>query len=215
MGRLGSMAKGVPDAEKRKNILERSRALFFQRGVSSLTMDDIASLQGISKKTLYRFFPNKEALIFSVVEDRISAIAAAVERLDQDTSLPWMSRIMGIFKVVGSQISQISETTLRDIYYNHPEMWERLDRFRQERVFGIVTRLLDDGRKKGYIRKDIDGQLVPLLFINAVSAVLTPSQLLKLPFPPLMLFDSFIRILFGGILTDSARRTMFAQEAKI
>ena len=209
------MAKGVPDAEKRKSILERSRALFFERGVSSLTMDHIASLQGISKKTLYRFFPNKEALVFSVVEDRISAIAAEVDRLDRDTSLPWMGRIMGIFKTVGSQISQISETTLRDIYYNHPEMWERLDRFRQERVFGIVTRLLDEGRKKGFIRKDIDGQLVPLLFINALSAVLTPSQLLKLPFPPVMLFDSFIRILFGGILTDSARRTMFTQEGKI
>jgi AcrR family transcriptional regulator len=208
------MAKGIPDEEKRRMILDRSRSLFFQRGVSSLTMDDIASLQGISKKTLYRFFPNKEALLFSAVEDRIAAIAAEVGRLERDSGIPWIDRIAGIFKVVGRQIGEISEAILRDIYYNHPEVWERLDKFRQERVFAIVTGLLAEGRKKGFIRKDIDGQLVPLLFVSAISAVLTPSQMVKLPFPPAMLFDSFIRILFGGILSDSARRDFFAQEGK-
>jgi AcrR family transcriptional regulator len=209
------MAKGVPDAEKRKMILDRTRAIFFERGVSALTMEEIASLQGISKKTLYRFFPNKDALIFTVVEDRVKAIAAEAARLEQDTSIPWLDRIGGIFKVVGTQISAISETTVRDIYYNKPEMWERIDKFRQEHVFGIVTRLLEEGRKKGFIRKDVDGRLVPLLFVSAIGAVLTPSQMLKLPFPPGMLFDSFIRILFGGILTDSARRKLFTQEEKI
>jgi len=208
------MAKGIPDEEKRRMILDRSRSLFFQRGVSSLTMDDIASLQGISKKTLYRFFPNKEALLFSAVEDRIAAIAAEVGRLERDSGIPWIDRIAGIFKVVGRQIGEISEAILRDIYYNHPEVWERLDKFRQQRVFAIVSGLLAEGRKKGFIRKDIDGRLVPLLFVSAISAVLTPSQMVKLPFPPAMLFDSFIRILFGGILSDSARRDFFAQEGK-
>ena len=209
------MVKGVPDAEKRRMIVDRTRSIFFERGVSALTMEEIASLQGISKKTLYRFFPNKDALILTVVEDRVKAIAAEATRLEQDTNIPWLDRIGGIFKVVGTQISAISETTVRDIYYNKPEMWERIDKFRQEHVFGIVTRLLEEGRKKGFIRKDVDGRLVPLLFVSAISAVLTPSQILKLPFPPVMLFDSFIRILFGGILTDSARRKLFTQEGKI
>ena len=209
------MVKGVPDAEKRRMIMDRTRSIFFERGVSALTMEEIASLQGISKKTLYRFFPNKDALILTVVEDRVKAIAAEATRLEQDTNIPWLDRIGGIFKVVGTQISAISETTVRDIYYNKPEMWERIDKFRQEHVFGIVTRLLEEGRKKGFIRKDVDGRLVPLLFVSAISAVLTPSQMLKLPFPPAMLFDSFIRILFGGILTESARRKLFTQEGKI
>jgi AcrR family transcriptional regulator len=209
------MAKGIPDAEKHRMIVERSRALFFERGVSALSMDEIASLQGMSKKTLYRFFPNKDALLSAVVEERIAAIAAEAARLGQDTTLPWLDRIGGIFKIVGNQISQISETMMKDIYYNRPELWERLDRFRREHVFNIITRLLEEGRKKGFIRGDIDGQLVPLLFINAISAVLTPSQMVKLAFPPAKLFDAFIRILFGGILTDNARRRFFTQEGKI
>ncbi len=208
------MAKSVPEAQRRRLILERSRALFFERGVSALSMDEIASLQGISKKTLYRFFPNKDELLSAVVEERIAIIAAEATRLGQDTAIPWLERIHGIFSVVGSQIAEVTETVLKDIYYNRPDLWDRLDRFRREHVFGIVTRLLEEGRKKGFVRRDIDGELLPLLFLSAISAVLTPTQIVKLSFPPAKLFDAFISILFGGILTDTARRRFFAREAK-
>lgn len=208
------MAKGIPEGERRRQILDRSASLFFQRGVSALTMDGIASLQGISKKTLYRFFPNKEALLSEVLEGRAAAVAAEAVRLGRDTALPWLERIRRIFAVVGRQIAQLSETLVRDIYYNEPELWERLDRFRREHVFTIIIRLLEEGRRKGFIRGDIDGELVPLLFTNAISAVLTPSQLVNLPFAPAKLFDAFISILFGGILSDTARRAFFAQEKK-
>jgi len=208
------MARGIPDGERRRVILDRSRSLFLERGVSALSMDEIASLQGISKKTLYKFFPNKDALLVEAVEDRVAAVSANATRLAKDASLPWLERIRGVFTVVGSQIAQLSEALVRDIYYNKPELWDRLDRLRREHVFVIITHLLEEGRKRGFIRKDIDGELVPLLFINAISAVMTPSQLVKLPFPPAKLFDAFISILFGGILTDNARRKFFAQEKK-
>ena len=209
------MARTIPNAEKRRMILDRSRTIFFERGVSALSMEEIASIQGISKKTLYKYFPNKDALLSAAVEERIAAIGAEAARLGGDTDLPWLDRIHGLFKVVGTQIGILSETLIRDIYYNKPEMWDKIDKFRQEHVFAIVTRLLEEGRKKGFIRTDIDGRLVPLLFVSAISAVLTPSQMLKLPFPPRILFDSFIRILFGGILTDGARRKFFTQEGKV
>ena len=209
------MAKGIPDAEKRRLIVDRSRALFFERGISALSMDDIASLQGISKKTLYKFFPNKDALLFAVVEERVTLIAAETARLAADAGLPWLDRIGGIFKIVATQIGGISQTAIQDIYYNRPELWERIDQFRRDHVFSIMTRLLEEGRKKGFIRGDIDGELVPLLFTSAISAVMAPAQFVKMPFPPAKLFDAFIRILFGGILTDSTRRRFFTQEGKV
>ncbi len=209
------MARGIPDEQRRRMILDRSRMLFFERGVSALSMDELAALQGISKKTLYRFFPNKDALLSAVVEERIAAVAAEATRLGEHAELPWLERIRGIFRVVGSQLAQISEAMIKDLYYNRPDLWDRLDRFRREHVFAIVTRLLEEGRKKGFIRRDIDGELVPVLFVNAISAVLTPAQIVKLSFPPAKLFDAFIRILFGGILTDSTRRKFFLQEGKV
>jgi AcrR family transcriptional regulator len=209
------MAKGVPDAEKRRMIVERSRTLFFERGVSALTMEDIASLQGISKKTLYRFFPNKDALIATVVEDRIAFISSEAARIGADSKRSYLERLRDIMRLVGMQVSQISETLIKDVWYNRPELWIRIDKFRREHVFGIITQLFEEGRKEGFIRSDIDARLVPILFINAISAVITPAQMIQLTVPPAKLFDVFVRVLFGGILTDSARRKFFTQEGKI
>jgi len=208
------MTKRIPDEKRRRAILDRSRMVFFERGVSAPSMEEIASQQGISKKTLYRFFPNKDALLTAVLEDRISAIAQEATKLMESTSVPWLERIGGIFRIVATQIAGISLTAIRDVYYTRPELWERIDEFRRVHVFSLVTRLLEEGRKKGFIRRDIDGELVPLLFTSAISAVMTPAQFVKIPFPPTQLFDAFIRILFGGILTDSARKKFFAPEGK-
>ncbi|MGO9411573.1 MAG: TetR/AcrR family transcriptional regulator [Spirochaetia bacterium] len=209
------MAKGIPDAEKRRMIMDRSRELLFERGVNALTMEDIASLQGISKKTLYKFFPNKDALVSATVEERIAFIAKEADRIAADSSLTYLDRLRGILQAVGTQIAQISQTLIKDVYYSRPELWHKIDKFRREHVFTIITRLFEEGRKEGFIRTDIDAHLTPMLFINAISSVITPEQMLQLTVPPAKLFDTFMRILFGGILTDSARRKFFSQEGKI
>ena len=195
-------------------ILHRARALFLEHGVSGLSMDRIAARQGISKKTLYRFFPNRDALVSEAVEERIAAVAAQAAAIEADNGRRWIDRVQGILRLVSGQLAELGEGLIRDIYYNRPEIWERIDRFRREQVFSVITRLLEEGRKKGFVRDDIDGRLVPLLFASAASAVLTPAQLVKLPFPPVEVFEAFIRILFGGILTESARRKIFTKERK-
>lgn len=112
------MGQRMPDAEKRKQIIERSRALFLTRGVGALSMDEIASLQGISKKTLYRFFRNKDALLSASIEERIAEIAAEVARISADPDLPFITRLKEIFGVVSRQIAELGENLIKDIYYN-------------------------------------------------------------------------------------------------
>jgi AcrR family transcriptional regulator len=177
-------------------------------------MGEIASLQGISKKTLYKFFPNKAALAETTIEERIQEMAESLETIACNPDLSFLARLRGIFSIVSRQIEEVGENLMRDIYYHEPELWELIDKFRRERVFSIVTKLLEAGMKEGFIRDDIDGRLVPLLFVNAVSSVMTPAQFVKLSFPPAELFDAFIRILFVGVLSEKGRRRFFAQEEK-
>jgi AcrR family transcriptional regulator len=208
------MAHTKADEEKRKKILERARAQFLTRGVSSLTMGEIASLQGISKKTLYRFFPNKEALVTTAVEEKISELGAEIAAMAARRDVAFPVRLREILQIVTHQLGAIGDTLIRDLYYHEPRLWERIDGFRRDYVLAVVTRLLEEGVKTGYIRGDIDGRLVSVLFINSFSAVMNPAQFVKLPFPPSELIDAFIRILFGGILTEKAQRQFFAQEGK-
>ncbi|MBF4985337.1 helix-turn-helix transcriptional regulator, partial [Nonlabens mediterrranea] len=52
--------------EIKSEILEKSMEMFLDLGFKSVTMDDISSEMGMSKKTLYSYFKNKEELITEV-----------------------------------------------------------------------------------------------------------------------------------------------------
>ena len=53
--------------QRRKYITDAAEKLFFSRGYDNVTMDDIAKEVGLTKKSLYLYFKNKEALFFAVV----------------------------------------------------------------------------------------------------------------------------------------------------
>ena len=48
----------------KSRILEKGTELFFRYGVKTVTMDAIASELGISKKTIYQHFPDKDSMVF-------------------------------------------------------------------------------------------------------------------------------------------------------
>lgn len=54
--------------ETKERIISESIQLFIHRGVRSVNMDEISSQLGISKKTLYQYFSNKQELVFVAFE---------------------------------------------------------------------------------------------------------------------------------------------------
>lgn len=54
----------------RERILEKALKMFVENGIGCVTMDDIASSLGISKRTLYEVFPDKENLLCECVDRR-------------------------------------------------------------------------------------------------------------------------------------------------
>ena len=94
-------------------------------------MEEIAALQGISKKTLYRYFPNKEALVAAAIEERIAEVAEKIAEIARRADLSFLERIQQILRTASRQTAEIGEGLVRDLYYNHPELWVRIDHYRQ------------------------------------------------------------------------------------
>jgi AcrR family transcriptional regulator len=196
--------------EKRKKILAGARAIFMREGLSAITMEQIAARQGISKKTLYKYFSNKTQLVEEAVEERILEIGALIDSTAGDRSQTFPQRLGRILGIVARQLAEIGDTLIRDIFYRQPRLWEKIDRFRREHIFAAITTLLEEGIRDGYVRTDIESRLVPTLFVNAAGAILTPAQIFALPAPPAVIFETFVRILLGGVLTEDGRAQLLS-----
>src|SRR3954470_18001208 len=86
-------ASATPTKESpvRSKIIKVARRHFFAHGFRGVTMDDLAKEMGISKKTFYAHFENKQELVKAVMLDKLHEASADLDRLtDRAQDFPAM-----------------------------------------------------------------------------------------------------------------------------
>ena len=126
----------MSDKNLKGNILEATIKAFQKKGLK-FTMDDLASLLGISKKTIYTVFPDKNSLVLEMVDYCFSSIKESEQKVLQDLS-PEGYRELDL-----RQLYQLKE--------RYPEVYEKV-KSRLETGWESTISLLEQGITEGKIR---------------------------------------------------------------
>lgn len=89
-------ARGTRPRNRRGLIIDAARRLFYERGFDHVGMGDIADAVAIGPSALYRHFPGKQQLLFTVISDSLRPIhelVADVDLADRATAVPVIARI--------------------------------------------------------------------------------------------------------------------------
>ncbi|MBB6099359.1 AcrR family transcriptional regulator [Deinobacterium chartae] len=73
--------KRLPSADRRQQILEASARLFVERGFEAVTVGDIAITLGISRPTVYSYFPSTESILDALLDARLHTLLNRLEPL--------------------------------------------------------------------------------------------------------------------------------------
>jgi AcrR family transcriptional regulator len=84
-----------PD-ERPRQILEAAFRVFGARGLHQATLDDVARAAGITKGTIYLYFPSKAGLFAAMLKDRIGAVIPAVDPADGRAPAPPAARLAAV-----------------------------------------------------------------------------------------------------------------------
>jgi len=76
-----------PAAERRRQILAAARSLFAERGFHATTTRDLASAADINDALIYRYFPDKQAILAALMDEAI-AVFQALPTLPDQAPLP-------------------------------------------------------------------------------------------------------------------------------
>ena len=155
------------DAERnRLLILSAARTVFAQRGLDA-SLDEIAKEAGLGVGTVYRRFPNRDALIDALLTDMLSGI----ERI-LDEALAMQRAWDGLTHFMASLLeSQAEDKALRDVLLArkiHERMHEEVFR---ERIEGALEDLVSRAQQQGDLRPDIAATDIGVLEIAAVGIV--------------------------------------------
>jgi len=147
-----------------KDILERILLMFTRYGIRSITMDDIARELGISKKTLYHDFEDKNDLIKRVIDFDIMQSRKFLEKVHRSD----LDAIEEIFLVNG-RIHQIHSRYNPSFYYDlkryYPETYKRWLDEKRHNMFALIVGNLKKGKAEGIYREEIHEQSIGKLYM--------------------------------------------------
>ena len=136
--------------EVRQRILSGTMEVFNQKGLK-FTMDDIAKELGISKKTIYKVFDDKEKMFLEMVDYLFDQIKASEEEVMQDKSLSTLEKIRKILGVMPESYRDVDLRKLYELKEKYPTTYKRVEQ-RLETGWENTLMLLEQGIREGVIR---------------------------------------------------------------
>ena len=134
---------------------------FAERGVKAVRMDDVAQMLGISKRTLYEIYKDKEELLYQVVvhydQEHRKHLASFIE---QASSV--MDIIIEIYQRRVVRTGTVNPMFYEDIQ-KYPKVLDYLNKER-EHAYDQFLGFLQRGVHEGYFREDVDYAMVTQMF---------------------------------------------------
>ncbi|MFN3874844.1 MAG: TolC family protein, partial [Flavobacteriales bacterium] len=150
-------------------ILRQARAHLFAHGYCQCTMDELAAELGMSKKTLYEHFQDKNDLVEQVVAAVCGFHRAAINAICA-RGLNAIDENEEITKFIVGQVGNMHPSVQFDLQKYHPRAWGILERRQQEDIHACVSGNLRRGIAEGLYREDLDVEVITRLYIARIDS---------------------------------------------
>ncbi len=156
--------------EKLQELLMKASDLFMTCGVKSLTMNDISSRMGISKKTLYNYVSDKNDLVLKCIELHIHENICEMECVIKDSENA-VEELYAFSRFAGDQINAIHPSIFFDLQKYHPEAWNLLNTFEEKTILEATKKNLARGIKEGLFRDNLKVDLIAQIYVGMVQNI--------------------------------------------
>jgi len=198
------MKRQIPSKkqERSERILQKAMSVFSRDGYYKANADEIATLAGVGKGTIYRHFKSKKGLFLAVVEWGISSL--------KDT-------IMEAIKNIDSPIKRttIAVSTYLTFFETHREFYrvliQEMTTFREgvERIFReeylphipLLEENIRRGIEKGVL-KNINPRIASFALIGLTNAIIYQWLISDEDYPLISELDTILEIWFKGVIKE-------------
>jgi AcrR family transcriptional regulator len=194
-------AKDDADTLARARILEAAERLFLGFGYARFTMDQLALELGMSKKTLYKHHASKDELLSTVLDVRAARLDAEIGAFIAEEHADFESKLVAFVELATERFAEVSEAFLHDVRRSAPELFRKIESFREQAIPRHVESLLLKGVAAGVFRKEIPATVVASVLMHAAQNMLLPKHgRAKMLMPPGQLVELIVRIVCEGII---------------
>jgi|SRR5688572_1570152 len=156
--------------ELKDKILARSFEMFLQKGIRSVSMDDIAQDMAISKKTIYKWYENKDAIVFAAIKIYLKTTEEHCLTFAQKSA----NAIDELFKTMDmlrQMFGGIHPSVIFDIQKFHPKTWQLIENHKSGFLLDRIIDNMNRGIKEKLYREDLDLEVMSRLRLAQIGIV--------------------------------------------
>lgn len=147
---------------EKSQIVQKSAEMFRNYGIKSVSMDDISSNLGISKKTLYQLVTDKNQLIDYVVEAEYSKIKNQLAAFRQDSNNQ-IEELIRINSLIIKFLQSINPVSVFDLSKYYPTKYEQTRKKFKDLFVKQIIENIKNGKADGLYRVDINEEVIAQL----------------------------------------------------
>ena len=185
----------------REKILEKSNELFLNLGFKSVTMDEIASSLGVSKKTIYKYFKNKTELVAAVTGFMFDTICFGIDGICE-LGLNPIDELFSIKRVILENLKDEKSSPQYQLQKYYPKIYESL----KQKQFHIMQDCVINNLKKGIetdlYRESIDLEFISRIYFNGMIGIKDKDLFPLTDYSMNTLMDYYLEYHLRGICTE-------------
>jgi TetR/AcrR family transcriptional regulator, cholesterol catabolism regulator len=204
--------------EIKEKIVHAAFELFMKYGIRSVTMDDIARHLGMSKKTIYQSFSEKDEIVSAVTrlhqctwEERANLLAE-----NSSNAIEEMLKFSLVFR---DQMRQMNPSLMYDLFKYHRDSWQDWVTYKSKVIRQKIVNTINRGINEGFFRQDLNVNILATFRVEqiemAFSESVFPRDQFRFEEVQLQLFDHFVHGCLspaGMKLYDETKHKFFETE---
>lgn len=159
--------------ETKLRIKKKADELFRRYGIRTVTMDEIASQLGISKKTIYQAFADKQQLVDEVITDLLEYNQVCCNR-DQSIAKDAVHEVLLAMEMMQEMFSNMNNSILFDLERNHAETYKKFKDFKYHYLLDVLRKNIERGKTEQLYRQEIDTEVIARLRLESIMLAFNP-----------------------------------------
>ena len=161
------------ELDTKQRIQKAAHDLVMQYSIRSVSMDDIAAHLGMSKKTIYQYFKDKDELVEAVVDNVIDTNQCICNN-DREKADNAVHEIFLVMEMMVEMFKTMNPSILFDMQKYHPAAFRKFQRHRNEYLYNVCKQNLERGIREELFRPEINTDIMARYRVETMLTAFNP-----------------------------------------